>query len=586
MSILQRCLVLSLAVHALLLLVFSGVVVTQQIVQYVRHATPLVPLVNLQLSREMEVRNETRRQFTALPTAEPAAIRSSEPMVHAPTPEIPLAIMPAGIPAARPDRMAIAVPQIAPALTVPEQSGVPTITITPVAPAIDQVVVTPLTELLHGDRPKQSGAAAGFANEQIAAANAAPLGAAPGPVAAPLASATAGTSDGNAGPANDSGIAGPYNAMPPTPQRSIPNTQNPVASPAPAAPAITIGPAESLPQRDYQQRQRLLHKYGGNEKTEAGVARGLAFLARTQEADGHWTRFVEPEKAGLGATTPHDAGLTGMAALAFLACDYSPNKPGIYQDNIRKAITYLRLLSKPDGDVRNGGNMYDQAIATIALAEAATLSHDDQTRAAALQAAQFIIAAQNSDGGWRYSPRDITSDTSVLGWQIMALRSAERIGLQIPDSVRSGAINNMAGKSGGRAGMLTGYLTGIPSSTMTAEAMFSRLALGMPLTDDQIEEAGGYLIGKLPSATHPNYYYWYYGSLALLQLSKTVPEAWTTWNSHAADALLALQFREGPLAGSLNSDGEWADRGGRVYSTALATLTLEVYYRYPVAETK
>ncbi len=249
-------------------------------------------------------------------------------------------------------------------------------------------------------------------------------------------------------------------------------------------------------------------------------------------------------------------------------------------------MAYLRSIQKPDGDLRNGGNMYDQAIGTLALGEEAAMTHDSAMRDAALAGAQFIIAAQNSDGGWRYSPHDTFSDTSVLGWQVMALHSAGRIGLELPAGLASKAIDNINGKSTGKAGMLTGYLTALASSTMTAEALYSRLMLGARLEDDQIMEVGDYLLNKLPDAAKPNYYYWYYGSLGLMQLSSSVPDAWKMWNTNMAQALLALQSPAGVMAGSWDSDGEWGDRGGRVYSTALATLTLEVYYRYPVAGAK
>ncbi len=95
LSILQKCLVISVLFHLLLVLLFSGVVVTQQIVQYVRRNEPMVPLVNLQLSREMEVRTQTRQQITALPMPEPSVIHAAQPMVHIPSLEPPLAIAPA-----------------------------------------------------------------------------------------------------------------------------------------------------------------------------------------------------------------------------------------------------------------------------------------------------------------------------------------------------------------------------------------------------------------------------------------------------------------------------------------------------------
>ena len=46
------------------------------------------------------------------------------------------------------------------------------------------------------------------------------------------------------------------------------------------------------------------------------------------------------------------------------------------------------------------------------------------------------------------------------------------------------------------------------------------------------------------------------------------------------DALLAGQRTTGMLEGSWDPDDQWARTGGRVYQTAICTLTLEVYYRY------
>jgi hypothetical protein len=41
-----------------------------------------------------------------------------------------------------------------------------------------------------------------------------------------------------------------------------------------------------------------------------------------------------------------------------------------------------------------------------------------------------------------------------------------------------------------------------------------------------------------------------------------------------------LQKKTGDDAGCWDGNITWADRGGRVFSTALGCLTLQVYYRY------
>ena len=62
---------------------------------------------------------------------------------------------------------------------------------------------------------------------------------------------------------------------------------------------------------------------------------------------------------------------------------------------------------------------------------------------------------------------------------------------------------------------------------------------------------------------------------------------WKQWNEALKKTLLPNQCKGGPLDGSANDkDGSWdllcrADKaGGRVYTTAVGALCLEVYYRY------
>jgi hypothetical protein len=160
----------------------------------------------------------------------------------------------------------------------------------------------------------------------------------------------------------------------------------------------------------------------------------------------------------------------------------------------------------------------------------------------------------------------------------MALYSVSRVGIEIPQRVRRGTFRWLARVSRGRHGMLAGYQDANPTRTMTAEALFVRLLLDQPLTEAQVKEVAEYI--RPPEATEPpNFYGWYYGSLAMMQLRD---KAWQKWNRAVRGRLTAAQHRGGPLDGSWDpSQSRWGgERGGRIYSTALGTLTLEVYYRY------
>jgi len=81
----------------------------------------------------------------------------------------------------------------------------------------------------------------------------------------------------------------------------------------------------------------------------------------------------------------------------------------------------------------------------------------------------------------------------------------------------------------------------------------------------------------LPRLSQLNLYYWYYGTLAMYQYGG---EPWRRWNVSLRDRLISEQRKLGNTAGSWDPKGPWGAYGGRVYSTALSALSLEVYYRF------
>ena len=112
---------------------------------------------------------------------------------------------------------------------------------------------------------------------------------------------------------------------------------------------------------------------------------------------------------------------------------------------------------------------------------------------------------------------------------------------------------------------------------MTAEALFCRQMFNVRQSDAASQEAVGYLRQNLPRLAMYDEYYWYYGTLAMFQHDG---EPWEEWNASLRDTLVGLQRTSGPQAGSWDPNGKWAGIGGRLYSTALSTMSLEVYYRF------
>jgi hypothetical protein len=112
---------------------------------------------------------------------------------------------------------------------------------------------------------------------------------------------------------------------------------------------------------------------------------------------------------------------------------------------------------------------------------------------------------------------------------------------------------------------------------MTAEAFACRVFLNLESSPELTDEMSKFLLEEVPHEGKPDFYYWYYGSLAMFQLQD---ERWQKWNTALQRELISRQLAGEDLAGSYDLDEAWSGYGGRVYTTSMAALCLEVYYRY------
>jgi len=235
-----------------------------------------------------------------------------------------------------------------------------------------------------------------------------------------------------------------------------------------------------------------------------------------------------------------------------------------------------------DGNLGGDGQLYEfmycHGMATLALSELAGMTGDEKLRRPLARAVSYTLAAQDPNGGgWRYRARE-AGDTSQFGWQIMALKSASMAGIDIPQRTWQGASRFLESVSGGRHQGLASYRPGEEfTRPMTAEALACRLFLGLSSDSATAREAGDHLLKDLPGEGNANLYYWYYGSIAMYQLQG---DYWKRWSGAMRQTLLASQRTSGELAGSWDPTTRWDGYGGRVYSTALATLCLEAHYRF------
>ncbi len=268
--------------------------------------------------------------------------------------------------------------------------------------------------------------------------------------------------------------------------------------------------------------------------------------------------------------------------------------------------------------------MYDHAIATMAVGELLVLSGDTLGLKKTVEdAAEFCIRAQTDGSGWRYSVKSPVPDTSVTGWMVLALKTVRtcllldyisrpteeelqrsfRGALHWFDSVTSSTTGITGYQAPGDQGSMLreladlkgGYPYSKELSCMTAVSVLCRLFAGERRSNEIIKRGVGVLMRHPPkwrqrqgkSLSTINFYYWYYATLAMFQYGGRL---WRDWNKAMQEALLPTQRRLGDMKGhgcedgSWDPIGEWGLAGGRVYSTAMGALTLEVYYRYERAE--
>ncbi len=330
---------------------------------------------------------------------------------------------------------------------------------------------------------------------------------------------------------------------------------------------------------------------GATQESEARVVAALKWLAANQSAGGRWEARRLGGGAGkgadgqnrFGAGSQADTGITGLSLLAFLAAGHT-HLQGPHQTTVRRGLEFLLSVQDADGNLGASTNMYEKmychAMAACALSEAYAMSGDERLQPAVRRAIDFTIRAQHRpSGGWRYGPGE-SGDTSQLGWQLMALKSAELAGIAIPHETRDGIERFLKSVTSGRQGGLARYRP-IPnqpvSRSMTAEAMVCRQFLHISDPPATVDEASSYVLQQMPGVGEANLYYWYYATLALYQAQG---EPWRRWNEALQTTLLATQRVDGDLAGSWDPDPVWGGYGGRAYSTALSALCLEVYYRF------
>lgn len=324
---------------------------------------------------------------------------------------------------------------------------------------------------------------------------------------------------------------------------------------------------------------------GGGGDTEQAVDRALKWLAQHQLPDGGWSFDLKQCPSCMGkcshsgeSKAPDRCGATSMAILPFLGRGYT-HREGPYKKVVEGGIGFLVKMAI-EGKGRaygNGGSLYSQGLAGIALSECFAMSQDNRLAAPTQAVLNFIMASQDPQGGgWRYSPRQ-PGDTSAVGWQIMALKSGNMAYLQVNPLTVKKAVEFLDSVKGDEYGSGYGYTGPGDRPGTSAVGLLCRMYLGWKKDHPGIQEGTKKLAKIGPSK---DLYYSYYGTQIMHHMEG---EMWISWNNKMKAMLLKAQSNKDHESGSWFEEvnaGHGAEAAGRLYCTSLATMMLEVYYRH------
>lgn len=297
---------------------------------------------------------------------------------------------------------------------------------------------------------------------------------------------------------------------------------------------------------------------------EIAYKKGLKFLAKMQASDGSFSK----DRSRYGA----QPGITGICVLAFLAHG-EDGEYGPYAKNIKKGIDFiLKQQNKKNGYI--GLSMYNHGFATLALAEAYGMVDDDRLAGALKKSVSLLTSSQdrNPKGAWRYSPEDMSADTTVAGCQLVALLAARNAGIPVPNKNIDKALKYLASCRASNGGY--GYTSKSGGkSTLTAIGSLC-MSLAKKKDEKAFDTVTKFLTSRSESGGHHYvFYHEYYMAQALFHANE---EQWEKWNEKNSKIMTASQ----------SPDGGWSDpRLGRSGATGFALLSMALNYRFlPIYE--
>ena len=338
----------------------------------------------------------------------------------------------------------------------------------------------------------------------------------------------------------------------------------PAPAPAPVAKPVAELAAPPVSTREVLKKAEAPSALAEAQRLGASIDSGLAWLAKVQEADGHF------DCKKFGGAADQDVAVTSIAALSLLGAGHT-EKLGIHKGAVKAAVQWLAAQPQP-------ADITQAALRVIVLAENCGMSNSDKTAAQA--AVDDLVARQNPFGDWQdeNGKGKYARQVGPTTWALIALKSAKVSQLKFPREVLEAAIKTFDVQ---QREVLVNE-DNLEGAKMAAALALQRQFSGEVKTNANLQELVRILPKQRPAfpadGVGHEIVLWWQGSLALFQQGG---EGWSDWSRALKDALIPAQVKDGDLAGSWDfRQGSDPFLWGRIGSTGLAALPLEVEMRY------
>lgn len=378
---------------------------------------------------------------------------------------------------------------------------------------------------------------------------------------------------------------------------------DPFALPDPSSAPVSVA---STIAADPKKRRSALSKYGG-KGTEKALVAALDWICAHQSEDGSWApdnfslhcaKAKAKEFCAGGGERAHQVGVSALCLLALMGDGNSP-VAGARADAVARGVDWLANQHNPKTGLIGGefgqSFIYDHALATMALCRALRSGGSPKLQSIIEKAMEYVVPRQLPSGGWRYDTYSgDLPDSSVTSWILHMLVAVEECGIDVDAAMKDRAMDWLTTVTDPETGEVGYTEMGSQSArvpgkndefersceTLTATSLFARIDAGRtPRNDKAIEKQADLILAKLPSwkPNSADYYGWYQATYAMFHIGG---KSWKAWNNAQKDALLDAQNTDEKSHefGSFSVDSVWAHAGGRIYTTAMAALTLEVYF--------